>query len=261
MGRVKRALGALTGRTKAPTSTEIFLKADRARREGRFEEAAALVRSSLEQNPNHAAGHLIAAYVHVATHQLDAAKAAFNRVLALEPDHARACLGLGRVALDEGDFATARRYLEQALHLFPDFPEAKALLDVVTSRSAAAVAAPTAAPAVPTDRVRAAVGTRDAVLARADGSVVFAQLAAGRPEELAAILARTAHIATATLARAGLGAPRRGVVDVRAKMLVLRSEGDLILAVAFPGTTQPGEALLEANRAWTAAVPEAGGAA
>jgi tetratricopeptide (TPR) repeat protein len=263
MGRVKRALGALRGRTKALTSTEIFLRADRARREGRLDEAARLVASGLEQNPKHAAGHLIAAYIHMAQRRLDAAKAAFDRVLEIEPNHPRACLGLGRVALDEGDFATSRRHLEHAIQLFPDFPEARALLDVVASRLAEAVTtrAPSAAPTVQPDRVRTAAGTRDTVLARADGSVVFAQLGAGRAEELATVLARAAHIANATLARAGLGASRRGVIDVRGKMLVLRSDADLILAVAFPTAAQPGEALLEANRVWTAVAPEAGGSA
>jgi tetratricopeptide (TPR) repeat protein len=256
MFRLSRVLTAIRGRSRAPTPAETFVKADRSRREGRLQEAARLMASGLERNPNHASGHLLAAYIHAASHQLDTAKAAFNRVLALEPDNPRAFLGLARIALEEGDLDASRRHLERALRLYPDFLEAQALLDVVADRSTGVVGTPAGEPALPTLRLETLAGTRDVVLARTDGAVVFGQLAKGGPEPLAALLGRTVRMASATLARAGLGVLRRGVIDVSSGLLVVRSEAGLILSLACPETTKPGIALLEINRLWTAALPE-----
>ena len=261
MDPLKRALSAITGRAKPMTATEVFLKADRRRREGRLAEAASLIATGLEQAPNHASGHLIAAYVHVASHQLDAAKISFTRVLTLEPDHPRAILGLARVALEEGDFEISRRHLEQALRRYPDFPEATALLDVVATRSttpvgAAVVDAPVVSapePVANVSRLQTLAGTRDVLLARSDGTVVYGKFGEVKHEPLAATLARALRIATAPLARAGLGAPARGIVDLRERTLALRSDAGSILALTVPDTMPPGEALLEANRVWRAA--------
>ena len=266
MDPLKRALSAITGRTKALTATEVFLKADRRRREGRLAEAASLIATGLQQAPNHTSGHLLAGYVHAASHELEAAKSAFNRVLALEPDHPRAFLGLARVALDEGDFETSRRHLEAALRRYPDFPEATALLDVVASRSTAVGNAPAPAevpapePTANISRVQTLAGTRDVLLARSDGTVLYAKVAGVDDQPLAATLARAVRIATATLARAGLGAPARGIIHLRDRMLVLRSDENGILALALPDSTTPGAALLEANRVWRGAFETGAGA-
>jgi tetratricopeptide (TPR) repeat protein len=256
MGRLNRMLTAITGRLRALTPAQTFLKADRCRREGRLEAAAQLIAAGLEQSPNHASGHLLAAYVHAASHRLDAAKAAFQQVLTLERDNPRAFLGLARVALEEGDLDASRRHLEQALRLYPDFLEARALLDVVTDRSAGVGETSPTEPALPTERFKTLVGTRDVMLARTDGAVVFGQLASGGHEQLATLLGRTVRMASATLARAGLGAARRGVIDASSGMLVVRSEAGLILSLACPDTVQPGVALLEVNRLWAGALLE-----
>lgn len=215
MFRLSRVLTAIRGRSRAPTPAETSVKADRSRREGRLQEAARLIASGLERNPNHASGHL-----------------------------------------EEGDLDASRRHLERALRLYPDFLEAQALLDVVADRSTGVVGTPAGEPALPTLRLETLAGTRDVVLARTDGAVVFGQLAKGGPEPLGALLGRTVRMASATLARAGLGVLRRGVIDVSSGLLVVRSEAGLILSLACPETTKPGIALLEINRLWTAALPE-----
>lgn len=60
--------------------------------------------------------------------QLEEARRGFERVLALEPDHAGALVGLGEALLRMGRGQEARRPLERALRLEPNDPQAHHLL-------------------------------------------------------------------------------------------------------------------------------------
>ena len=55
-------------------------------------------------------------------------------MLSLDPEHPRALLGLARIAFESGEAGTAGQLLERALRVYPDFPEAIALLDATRSR-------------------------------------------------------------------------------------------------------------------------------
>jgi predicted regulator of Ras-like GTPase activity (Roadblock/LC7/MglB family) len=61
--------------------------------------------------------------------------------------------------------------------------------------------------------IRLARDSRDPILARLDGTVVFAQCDEDQKPVLAHHVIQVVRIATATLARAGLGALRRGVIE------------------------------------------------
>ena len=176
LDRMRGALG-----TRAPSASELFRQADRLRHEGRSEEATLLVQEGLRRAPTSSAGHLLAGYLHLGARRVEPARASFRTVLALDPDHPRALLGLARIAIESGDPAAARPYLERALQYHSDFPEARALEDMLASwPSDAGDTVEVAETAQAPTGVALPEGTRDAILARLDGTVVFAWCKAGR---------------------------------------------------------------------------------
>src|SRR5260370_9044451 len=95
---------------------------------------------------------------------MPAAKTSFRRVLSLDPYHPRALFGLARIALEEGDIEGCRPFLDRAIQYFPDFPEAKALQEMVATWSAPAVAVPSTVGAINTKRLRLPPGAHDRIL-------------------------------------------------------------------------------------------------
>src|SRR2546421_4512770 len=112
-------------------------RAELRRREGRYAEAGALVARALELDPGNLHAHLLAAYLHVARRAPAPAREEFRWVLGHDANHARALLGLARIALEEGDAHECRDLLRRALRFYPEFPEAAALLEAVRTREAA----------------------------------------------------------------------------------------------------------------------------
>ena len=237
------------GRPQRPqTVPELFALADRLRRHGRTADAARLVAAGLEREPNNLTGHLLAAYLHLAGRTIEPARREFRWVLARDPQHPRALLGLARLALEENDLDACRDSLTRALGLYPDFPEAQALLGAI------AVPRPSPAPPPPSprlDRLRLPSLARALVVLGADGGVI-----AGRPADVKGDgdrIARAISLATAALQRAGLGAPRRAFVEDREETFFLRCDTEITIALALPRTTHITQGLLEVNRLWAAA--------
>jgi tetratricopeptide (TPR) repeat protein len=248
---LERTWSGLTGLVRPRSAASLFRLADQYRHEGRYEEAADLIAEGLRSAPNIAVGHLLDAYLHVVFREMPAAKASFRRVLSLDPYHPRALFGLARIALEEGDIEGCRPFLDRAIQYFPDFPEAKALQEMVATWSAPALAAPTTAGTITTDRLRLPPGARDLILTHSDGTLVFAQGSEERQRQLALHMTQVYRIASATLARAGLGALRRGVVEGASEMTFLRSDGGVILGVALPHEVEAGAGLVQVGRLWT----------
>ena len=151
LARIWHRLG---GRRRQPTSAQMFRQAQRLRDDGRFEDAAELVADALIREPGSVVGHLLAGSLHMALRESGQARTSFERVLALEPTQPRALLGLARLALEDGEAKTCRDLLSRALARYPDFPEARALLDVTgdlapsadPKRAATPMVVPTAIP-------------------------------------------------------------------------------------------------------------------
>jgi len=244
----------LAGLTRPRDTAGLIRRAEQYRREGRFEEAGELVGLGLRRSPHHVLAHLLRAYLHVACRNPGPAKTAFAHVLSLDSHQPRALLGLARIALDEGDHWSGKEFLGRALKLYPDFPEAAALLDVINGSS---LPKPTSAPgAVPvTTRIspvlrRTPAGGRDLALTRDDGSVVFAETEVSRSEALGAHAAQVLRIASTTLSRCRLGGLRRSVVECTAETAFARSESGLTLSVAFPRDVEVGFGLLAVDNLW-----------
>lgn len=248
---LERTWSGITGLVRPRSAASLFRLADQYRHEGRYEDAAELVTEGLRVSPNIAVGHLLDAYLHVVFREMPAAKASFRRVLALDPYHPRALFGLARIALEEGDIEGCRPFLDRAIQYFPDFPEAKALQEMVATWSAPAAAPSSSIGAVSTERLRLPPGARDLVLTHADGTLVFAQGAEERQRHLALHVTQVYRIASATLARAGLGALRRGVVEGESETTFLRSDGGVILGVTLAREIEIGAGLVQVGRLWT----------
>jgi tetratricopeptide (TPR) repeat protein len=249
-------------RRRAPlTVVEALRRAGQRRRDGRYAEAGALVAKALALDPGNVTAHLLAAYLHAARRATAPAKAEFHWVLGRDPHHARALLGLARIALEEGDAPACRDFLRRALRLYPDFPEATALLDAVPTRAAAPAAAEPA-PAPPrVERLRLPGTGRALLVARADGGLLASLPAAPDAAAAAEALARVLRLAGAVLARAGLGPVHRAIVDEGGDAVFTRTDGRIAVSLALPRTTDPTQGLLDVNRLWSATLHELGLAA
>ena len=252
MTAILKRLWAPARPTRAQTPVELFTQADRRRREGRAVEAGRLVAAGLALDPDNLTGHLLAAYLHLAARTIEPARGEFTWILGRDPTHPRALLGLARIALEEGDVETCRESLGRALRLYPDFPEAQALLGATAVRRVRPAATP---PTTPLERLRLPSLAREFVLLGADGGVL-----AARPEtaaEHSERLARAMSLAAAALKSARLGAPRRAIMEVGDESYFVRADPALTLALALPRTTQITQGLLEVNRLWAAVGQEA----
>jgi tetratricopeptide (TPR) repeat protein len=231
---------------RALTLVEAFRRADQFRHDGRLPEAMTMVAHGLRLDPDNVTGHLLAAYLHVAGRAMPAAKTEFQWVLTRDPNHARALLGLARIALEQGEVESCRDLLGRALRFYPDFPEAQALLAVV----AAAPVLPAAPAAVAVDRLRLPAHGRSLVTARHDGVLLGAEPRDVDEGPRAAALARILSVAAAALARCGFGTVRRTVIEDADEAVFARTDGVMLVALTLPRTTAITQGLLEVNRLW-----------
>lgn len=240
------------GRRRQPTSAQMFRQAQRLRDEGRFEDAAEIVENALLNEPGSVVGHLLAGSLHMTLRETGQAQTSFERALALEPTQPRALLGLARIAIEEGEMAVCRELLAKALARYPDFPEARALLEAAggLAGSAGAKRAVTPSDPIRADRLRLPEESREAVFARRDATLVFASPRGPRSEAVAAGAVKLARIATAMLARAGLGPLRHAVIEGAAETTYLRADDAAVLALAFDSDVRSATAVAHLERAW-----------
>jgi tetratricopeptide (TPR) repeat protein len=243
-------------RRRAPlTAPEALRRAEQRRREGRYAEASALVARALALDPGNLTAHLLAAYLAVARRATAPAKAEFRWVLGRDPNHARALLGLARVALEEDDAAGCRDLLRRALLFYPDFPEAAALMDAVRARQAA----PAPSSVVPrVDRLRLPGSGRALIVGRSDGGLIASQPVADDAKDVAEAVAGVLRLAAAALGRAGLGSLHRAIVEDPRDAVFTRTDGELFVSLALPRATDPTQGLLDVNRLWSATRHELG---
>jgi tetratricopeptide (TPR) repeat protein len=254
MALLRRIWGGRGHRT--PSTVEAFQRAERYRRTGHYAEAVELVTYGLTLEPNNVTGHMLAGYLHHAARTLDAARDEFRWVLERDPHHPRALLGLARLALEEGNLVGCHDLLARALRDYPDFPEAKALLDGVATAPPPAPAPARAA--VHFERLRLPSAGRALLIARHDGTVLTARPGGPQDSETSGRLAQVLRLGAATLARAGCGPLHRAVLEDDADALFVRTDGTLFVSLAVPRTLDVTQGLLEVNRLWAGALHELG---
>jgi tetratricopeptide (TPR) repeat protein len=258
---ILRGLWTPRGGRESLTVPEALRRAEAQRREGRYAEAAALVARALELDPGNLHAHLLAAYLHSARRAMAPAREEFRWVLGHDAHHARALLGLARIALEEGDAHECRDLLRRALRFYPEFPEAAALMAAVRTREAAPLPAASATAAPRVERLRLPGTGRALIIGRADGGLIASQPVADDAKDVSEALARTLRLAAASLERAGLGPLHRAIVEDDHDAVFTRTDGDLVVSLALPRATDPTQGLLDVNRLWSATLHELGLAA
>ncbi len=238
-------------RRRRSSTVQIFRQASRHRDEGLFEEAALLVEQGLRLDPDNLVGLLLAGSLHTVFREMTLARVAFERVLAIDRTHPRALLGLARIALEQGDPGTCSELLQRALDRYPDFPEARALLEVVQTTAQAAPAASPPPATLRLDRIRVPTDSREALLARIDATLIFAQPRGSRTEELAQRTAQLCRLAGAMLARSGLSALHHAVIEGAAETAFLRADGHVVLSIAFGRDVELAAGLAHLERVWS----------
>lgn len=242
----------LGGRRRQPTSALILRRAQRLRDEGRYRRAVGLVDEALLHDPRNVVAHLLAASLHMVLREPGRARSSFERVLALEPTQPRALLGLARIELEDGETAACCALLNRALACYPDFPEARAVLEVARGllTTADAKRYATSNGVAEAERLRLPAESRDALFARADASVVVAVPREPQTDTVAARAVKLSKIATAMLGRAGLGPMRHAIIEGAAETTFMRSDDVALLTLSFDRNMKSATALEHLERVW-----------
>jgi tetratricopeptide (TPR) repeat protein len=242
-----------TTRTSSPrssTTVQLFRQATLHRNAGRFEEAAALVERGLRLDPDNVVGLLLAGSLHAVFRETQLARTAFQRVLTLDPTHPRALLGMARMALEAGEAETCADFLRRALGRYPDFPEARALLEAMSHAAADPAPRPASTPAVRVERLRVPQESRETLLARTDARLIFAHPHGTSTEEVAARTSRLCRLTDALFARGGLGRLAYAVLESAAETTFLRADGEMVLSIAFGREIEISAGLAHVERVW-----------
>jgi len=112
-----RSLSAVLA--KDPSSLRYVELAEALRRRGKLEEAIQVANHGLSRHPDHADGHDCLAKVYVDRGQLDAARAEWEKALAIQPEHGGALRGIGFLFYRQGDTKRAIDALEHAVRADP----------------------------------------------------------------------------------------------------------------------------------------------
>jgi tetratricopeptide (TPR) repeat protein len=250
---LERAWGGIAGAVHPRPAADLFGTADRLRREGRYREAAELVKQGLRRSPNSPAGHILDACLNALLRNMEAAREAFRRALSLGPEHPRALLALARISLDNGDADAARRYLERWLEYHSESLEPHERCDNPSSRTAARPEMPGSA-ARDHRRVPLPPGARDMVLARLTGPVLLARCERARQPAVAQQATAVVRLAAPMLARAGLGPVRRAAIEGSAETVFLQADAALVVSMALPSSVGLHTGLADLERLWTETV-------
>jgi tetratricopeptide (TPR) repeat protein len=232
-------------------TVQLFRSATLHRNAGRYEEAATLVREGLELDPNNVVGLLLAGSLHAVFRETALAQTAFERVLRIDPTQPRALLGMARTSLEIGEAAVCADYLRRALGLYPDFPEARALLEAVSHADVDTARRPGVAQPFRVERLRVPPESREALLARVDATLIFAHPRAKATDEVAEHTARLCRLTSGMLSRCGLKRWTHAVVEGAAETTFLRSDEEIVLSIVFGRDIDMTAGLAHLDRVWT----------
>jgi tetratricopeptide (TPR) repeat protein len=234
-----RALQGVNRERDRSTPAMLFRHADRCRIEGRYGEAARLVAEGLRQAPDSTVGHLISAYLHVAAHRADHARREFDRVLALDPYHPWALLGLARICIEDQDHKGAAALLDRALDYCPDFADARLLRETLghvprTQRSPGEAHGSAAlGPAAPAEE-------RDVFAMRTDGKLLVARTGEERGSQLAEHLMQVHRTVSFALSLAGLGSLKHAAIETGSCTTFILKDADLVFSATLDGVVDIG---------------------
>ncbi|MFZ5475346.1 MAG: tetratricopeptide repeat protein [Myxococcota bacterium] len=116
-------IARLARRVRAePRSTAFVALADACRRAGRLDEAMRVLREGFRVHPDHAAGRVVLARVHLDGGSRGRAREVLEEVVRADPENLAAAGLLARIWLEEGRMDEARPVVERLRVLAPDDP-------------------------------------------------------------------------------------------------------------------------------------------
>jgi len=121
--------------------------ANEYRKAGDIEQAIAICREYLPQQPGHMSGHIVYGQVLYEARQFEESKAVFETALSLDPENLIALRHLGDIALVIGDSEAARGWYRRVLEADPRNEDIQAQLAKLDSGAGATAVAPLAATA------------------------------------------------------------------------------------------------------------------
>lgn len=124
-----RALSAALARD--PSSLQYVELAEALRRKGKLAESVQVAMHGLGRHPEHADGYDCLARIHTDRGELAEARAAWERVLAIVPEHPGALKGIGFLFFRQGDTRKAVEALEHALAVNPGDESTRRALTVL----------------------------------------------------------------------------------------------------------------------------------
>src|SRR5437867_2795038 len=125
--------------------------ANEHRKAGEVEQAIAICREYLPQQPGHMSGHIVYGQALYEARQFEEAKTVFETALSLDPENLIALRHLGDIALIVGDTDGARGWYKRVLEADPRNEEIQAQLATLDKAVAASAPTPPAAsPAIVT---------------------------------------------------------------------------------------------------------------
>ncbi len=134
-------LRALVGSERDPGGRAFATLAHALLEAGRPNDAHEVVEAGRSTHPDFATGHVVAALVNLALAAREPARAAFRRVLQLDPDNRLALRGLADLSEDDGEPVEALSFLEPLAELEPeDLGLKERILRLEASAAAGAVA-------------------------------------------------------------------------------------------------------------------------
>src|SRR5919108_4964382 len=116
--------------------------ANEYRKAGDIEQAIAICREYLPQQPGHMSGHIVYGQALYEARQFEEAKTVFETALSLDPENLIALRHLGDIALITGDSARARVWYSRVLDADPRNEEIQAQLATIDQASAESTATP-----------------------------------------------------------------------------------------------------------------------
>ena len=126
--------------------------ANEYRKAGDPEQAIAICRAHLAQQPGHMSGHVVYGQALYDARRTEEARVVFEKALALDPDNAIVLKQLGDISREKGDTSEARHWYSRAIEADPNDREVAAYIAELTeplTENASAVEAASAAEALP----------------------------------------------------------------------------------------------------------------
>ncbi len=175
--------------------------ANEHRKSGDLDQAIALCRTHLPQQPGHISGHIVLAQALFEAGSLDESREIFHTALGLDPENLIALRYLGDIAKESRDLVTARSWYERVLEVDPRNDEIEELVrqldatapdaagDPAVAEPPSSVAPPPAVPSAPTPAAPAESDARFAPLSLEEVDIddsFAASSGEGQPNDAAA---------------------------------------------------------------------------